>query len=765
VFEAFQQKEFVVKEVKDNERSILKITHETAKRTMHWDVGAFVPFDEFYNNMFQQNLIHKGTRAINPTLNLDCVRKNPFAERVAKVLFMISNLGEKNLINFRPTLDNLTLLLMKSVDENKMPLRNQIEAVLQELIKHNMIREENGEFYFYNEDEAELSTMIKNTAIGFDARANIIRDILFPYIAVEAKFRFANNDFRITANIDGRNYFATPNPDVQVSFLMYEKTKAEDLILSSTPNTLSVCLAELFEQNKDLKEVLDWYCKVENYLTNNSGGVTESRKISLGNFRQRNKELFETKIKHALYDLFDKTRFVSGQTVIESAEITGKGKERYKKIVEKHFANLYKHAELTKGMPVTADELRQAANESYNPKAYDLKPMSEAEKVVNDYINRMGNEMLLSDLIRQFAKIPYGWKDVTVVYIVTELVKRRLREIKYKHQLRFPIKDFVAKSLVSSERSSLAITSTQEISQELINGAIASWAKIFNEHIPSYSDGNALFDELKNKLDKTQIAKWQTLKTESESYPFARPLAHLTDTLNNWSQIRDPKRFFETLTAEKDATAELIDTCRTIDDFIGSQLSDYKSIKAFYEANSHNFSELSEEDKSKATHIREFFESENPVAQFPIIKKEQKELKKAIDEALQSIKAQTIARYEDIFDQLEELAKKHDCDANIYADRTYKSAILNKEKNILRLRAYLSEADKFENGERQKIFNEVARKQAAKAGNSVAEPPVPYGIPRANKIIASKADVDEYVEEIRTELMKLIDKKKKIIIE
>ncbi len=77
VFEAFQQLQFVIKEVKDNERSVLGITHYTAKTHADDEVGGFMPFDEFYNGMFESNLTHRGAKAIQNGLELDFVKKDP----------------------------------------------------------------------------------------------------------------------------------------------------------------------------------------------------------------------------------------------------------------------------------------------------------------------------------------------------------------------------------------------------------------------------------------------------------------------------------------------------------------------------------------------------------------------------------------------------------------------------------------------------------------------------------------------------------------
>src|SRR5690606_5764087 len=134
VFEAFQQLQFVIKQVKDNERSILGITHFTAKEHAEDQVGGFIPFDAFYNRQFNTNLTNRGAKAISNALELPFVQKNAFAQRVVKVLFMISNLLESQRQTFPSNIENLGVLLMDKLDQNKMQLQKDIAEVLQKLV-------------------------------------------------------------------------------------------------------------------------------------------------------------------------------------------------------------------------------------------------------------------------------------------------------------------------------------------------------------------------------------------------------------------------------------------------------------------------------------------------------------------------------------------------------------------------------------------------------------------------------------------------------
>ncbi|MCX6265824.1 MAG: BREX system P-loop protein BrxC [Bacteroidetes bacterium] len=726
VFDAFQQLEYVLAEVKDNERSVLKITHETAKLAKDLDLGTFISFDAFFNQMFWQNLIHRGTKAISPALELGFVKVDLFAQRVVKLLFMISNLLDTDKANFGSTLDNLTLLMMTKLDENKLQLRNQIEDVLKKLIENNIVREESKNYYFYNEDEVELSKLIANTQPGSDFIAETFKGILFPWLKVDNKIRFAGNDFKIAASIDGKNYLGT-NSDVNVSFTIFDDTETTQKSLSNPSHTLIFCLNEWFMEDKELRINFQWFCKVEKYIKNNQEYATEARKKSIDNFKSRNAEI-----------------------------------------------------KLTLGMPLTQEDLKLRANRAIAPNEYsELNPMTDAESMINDHITRQGNELLLSDLLDKYKAAPYGWKDVSIIYIVTELCKRKLRDLTYKNQPRYSITNFVNKALVASEYKNLGITSAQEISQDIINKAIQAWLIIFNEHISPNGDGNSLFDTLNNGLIK-HFEDWKILKNDYEKYLFAKHFNQLTDLLTEWISIREPKRLFEILDKDASETALLIDKCRNLKDFTIHSLKDYSDIRRFCELNEENFQHLDEVETVKVDRLKTFFLSDYPVDDFHLCKKTYKELKEALTKSIKDIKAETHTCYNAIFDELDALAIENAVANNVYANREQSLTLITNLQSITMLRLELSRADSFFSDERGKILLDANRQQQEKSQIEqnkkdyptnkekpvpiVTEPPASYNLPKANKILTSELEVDEYLAIIRKQMMALIHGNKNILV-
>ena len=75
VFENFANLGYVIKEVKDNERSILGITHFTAKQYKDVEVGTFVTFDAFFNDQLKSNVTHHANKILEPALDLDDIKK------------------------------------------------------------------------------------------------------------------------------------------------------------------------------------------------------------------------------------------------------------------------------------------------------------------------------------------------------------------------------------------------------------------------------------------------------------------------------------------------------------------------------------------------------------------------------------------------------------------------------------------------------------------------------------------------------------------
>jgi hypothetical protein len=67
-------------------------------------------------------------------------------------IFMISNLLENQRQTFPSNIDNLTVLLMDKLDQNKRQLQKDIQEVLDKLVEESIIREDKGSYFFFKRD-------------------------------------------------------------------------------------------------------------------------------------------------------------------------------------------------------------------------------------------------------------------------------------------------------------------------------------------------------------------------------------------------------------------------------------------------------------------------------------------------------------------------------------------------------------------------------------------------------------------------------------
>lgn len=762
VFESFQGLKFVIKEVKDNERSILSITHYTAKAHKDEEVGTFMPFDAFYNDQFSSNLTQRGRRAIENALDLPAVHGHDFAERVVKNLFMISNLKDSIRLTFPSNLDNLTILMMTNLDENKLQLQNKIKAVLDKLLEESIIREERGNYFFFNEDEMDLTNIIKDTILNGEDRLTEADRFIRSLLKIESKERYESNDFKVAYEIDKK--FFLRNGDVTVSVLMFERQPATQLALGNSISNLSICINEWFTADKHLMKDFEWYCKNVKYFGNNAGSSTGERIKTIEIFKNRNRELSE-KITKKITEKFPDTNFVSGQSVIGPDAINGsKPHERYKNLIAKHIGLVYKHHKLSNGYALTASDLRKVVRDKQTSNFNDLTP---AEQMLEDHITNMGGVLTVTDLVEKFEGIPFGWKDVATIHMIIELNRKKKRELEYRNQPRYKPVDFVEKALNTNERSACVVRDGEEISQAVIDETLLSYRNIFNQDLPSTTDGNRLFEVINEGLSKIFDTYKEYQESYYGSYPFGIHFNTLCQKLDSWIKIREPKRLFTALKEEQETVKRMFDQCKSLVEFIGRAMDSYKSIQTFYTENKENFTSLEPVEQEKAGMVGEFFRSDDPAMSFRHIRKAYDELKASIEQLKESLLKETLAAYELIFAELDGEANKLGVtDRMQYGDKEDCLTRIRKHKSITAIRYELSKAAAFKSDQLHLIVAYASKKSTAHDKpdtHSVGEPKE-YYITKLATVIRDEKELDAYLTQAKTEMLALLKEKKTIII-
>lgn len=783
VFNSFVNLGYVEKEVKGNERSIIKVTHSTAKQTKNQEVGNFIAFDQFFNAMFQGSLMAKGQRSIQKANDMivEC-NNRAFGQRVVNILFMICNLSETDRLIFPATVDNITCLLMSDVDAQKLSLKNDVQKVLDFLCDKNIIRNEPARqgvpetYCFYSEDEIEVAQMIKTQVIDNNTVAEELKEILFAYTIPAPREAFYSSRFTIGASIMGKNFLSN-NADVNIEFVMdSDQDNAHTYAFSNTNSKLIFFMSELYKGNRTLRNDFHWYCQVQKYMR--TPATSELRQKTREEFSKRAKEVYQRKIEKPFHEIFDTCPVISGLNVFEDLG-TAKGQERYKQVLNRHFANLYPQARLVDAsyMPRNSEELKSKISRKVEANDYSElnNTLTEAERQVENYLNRQFNEVNLKDIVTRYAAAPYGWNEVCTIYVVNELVRRHLRDYTYSNNPNVE-KTIVANNILR-EQAKFTIRPARKISQDLINRFQESWKDVFGAvSISSGIDSNELFNQCKIRLTENILNTERDCKKIAR-YPFVTTLNEAINELNRWNSERDPKEFFEMVIDARQSAKALMDKRKMVGEFITDQLSKYTAICQFVDDNRDNWSFLPESHADTVKSLKSIIAEPWPIDKMVPYNKMMRKLNAQLEEVKKAKIIEIERIYNEIFDQLEQFAATKKVSRDSFAKRDVTIMHKRNTSNILVLENNINTSDGFYNQQLDIIIKHIPvaapyppqPKGEGSNTSVVSEPPVKLTRNVRLNIqtsvpLKSEAEIDAYLRGLKKQLMTFIDSDCEVMI-
>ncbi|MFW5872344.1 MAG: BREX system P-loop protein BrxC, partial [bacterium] len=159
------------KHLSQSERSLLSAFQESALKKKDEDLGLLIPFNSFYGTIEQFidfNIKQVFTNASNRT------QIDDFSIEVLKVLFMIKHIKE-----MPATLERLATLMVSSVEEDKLALKNKIADALKQL-EAETLAQKNGEQYdFLTNEEQDINRQINNAEVNESAVIRKVSDAVY----------------------------------------------------------------------------------------------------------------------------------------------------------------------------------------------------------------------------------------------------------------------------------------------------------------------------------------------------------------------------------------------------------------------------------------------------------------------------------------------------------------------------------------------------------------------------------------------------------
>jgi hypothetical protein len=772
VLDSFEDMNYVDKQVKGNERSLINITYSIARETQDMEVGEFIPFDRFYGAMFQGSMQHLGQRAFeNARQALEVIEddeKQSFYRRVVYVLFMVCNLKEEDKQQFSATIDNVVTLLMSKIDASKAAIKQEVSTVLAYLIDKAVIRkiktETGSEIYeFFTEEESKVAQIIKNQQVDSNTYSDELRKIFFTHFGNPSnKENFATRSFSVGASIDGRNYLSN-NADVNVDFITTATTDSPDLFATSLRNTpqdfhLIYFIYPLLKDNQELRANFLYYCRVQKFAQ--EPAISEERQRTKKLFGQRADELYKKEILPQFQQILDTCPVISCGSVMSAADTgTAKKTERYKLLLNKHLETLYQYAGLVNNSetPKTQSDLSAKILRPVEPELGNL-PLSSPETKIKDWLERQPHDVTVADVIRQFAKVPYGWSDFATIYYLNELIRRHLYAFNYNNNPNVSRED-TARNIVR-DANKFTVEKAKAISQEVLNNFIEAWKHIFNVvTVKGSNDSTELFRNCKETDDSALnklLKNYRDLSRKINGCPFAHVIDEAITLMEQWLTIREDLKFFEVIIAARDTASQLFDRCKNINTFFGDQYERYQLMTKFLDDNRENFDFIPEQ-KDSVRSLRAINEDEEPWERMPSYTKLQKTLNVQLQEKKKELVKDITERYNATFDELEKYADSIKVERDKFAKRDITIAQKTNTNNFYALQANVNSVPQF-------YEDQVKIIDAAKPGEPGRKRKVIHLSTHTSKPMTSEADIDQYLLTLKAQLMQHLEENTDIMV-
>lgn len=791
VFDSFRDLQYVAREVKGTERSIIRVVHSTAQKSSEDEVGRYISFDELYNTMFPTGVQHSGQRIVWRGISMADKYDGDvkFAKRVVNVVFMISNLSESDRLLFPATLDFITTLLANDINEPRLTLKKKVEDVLNYLCESNVIRREQPKknieetYAFYTEEEMKVAAVIKSQQVDHNTRAEQLKEIFLKYFSnLKNKETYITRSFPISANIMGRTFLAN-NGDVTVEFKLDNEGPADQVAFANTNQPrLIFYLAPAYQQNRRLQVAFHDYCQMMKYMS--IPPTSEENERIRTEFSKRMNTQKEEVIDREFHKILDTCPvIVSGDILEDPGFNSTKGVERSTYALKKLFEKRYYKAILVNGasIPNTTEKLKAAIrrpvqNGEYEGVNADLTP---AEKEIEIYLNNQYGEVTVSDIVQKFSNAPWGWDSLATLYVLNELVRRHYRDYSYQNNPNVDVN--TAASKLISETSKFTVRKAETISRDLVNKFLDSWKYIFGQS--SYlksTDSTQIFREAKgNPESDAGLYKFRKEYREAEKkygrYAFFAPVLEALDLFDSLNDIKEPKTFFETVIAEKNKAHNMIDTVRQVLAFIRDQMKNYTDVHNFVRDNRENFSLLDGKYSQKIEEISKIDTQGWPIKMSDYLDLKD-DLSVALDKIRKQLRGEIKAAYEQAYDELVKGAKGDNVDPAIVIKPD--NIIFSKcqPDNIYVLQAnrdvsayFTAQAAKIQNAKPKPV-------PTPKTGNGATEPkPYPNSggssssnaaepnitnfelVTRTTAVISNETDVDNYLANLKAQMMAKIN--------
>ena len=772
IIELSKNNAFSGKQQSVGERSMLNITQDVAKLYKDKELENIVQFSDMYEGLrgVLQTKISSDIQQAERTLNDD------LALKVLKALFLL-----KYVKGFPTSLDNITRIMLPTLDTDFPGYRANIQDALNKLVRQSYIEKgANDEYHYQTNEEKDIETEIKNEELRPEAISEELKKIFRDEVFSESKIKLSTyKNFSygrmVDGVLDGRDsdmliHFITPMNHIHIDVNMYSMQH---------PNQLCVVL----DDDKSLEEDLVMFKKADKCLTRLLSRKDDGYRQQIISDKRRVNSRRKEAITNRLIELTKTARlYIAGGeiTSIKSQDLKNRLTEGMKCLVEQVYTNLSM-------LTIEYDDamLRSILNSSTTGAMFNSLEEDACSTEIFNEISRQSKLAVrtkVRDLIDKFKGSPYGWYDNATLCILAKLYQ--MDKISFRNN-GAPVADKdLYNTLVNTTQQQNTIVDIEEtIMPSQVTKLKSLYKGFFNDEscvaISAKDVHHAFVERMKKEVEKLHTI------TRVHRFEFTKPLDKVVDSLRSLTSMLYPGLYLNTKQIE-DILDDKIDIADEIDNFVsGPQFAIFTKIDTMKNGNQANLAYVSTDNINILNAIygslhpwKEMTKANNALTAISdeithLQNEARTDILAQIDTKLNSLKAipayalidDTLrSQIELFFTSLVEKAKNERFIGNLKAMHTdIEDAYNNSLKSINKW-----------------IEDDAAKKAAATAKDSGTDDVQPVIHKRPAKVVVNKAtamdvhfskpileneaDVEDYISELKKKMLNYIHQNKNIML-
>ncbi|SFS59329.1 BREX system P-loop protein BrxC [Marininema halotolerans] len=573
IFERVRNQGEAGKHLAHGERSLLSAIQEVALELKDEGTSRLASFSQFYEPI-RRFLDSRITYTINRASDRENIAD--FDIQVLKVLYMIKGISEVD-----ATYENITTLLIDSVDTIKADLKKKVRASLNNLRKEVLIQEHaNQTFSFLSDDEQEIQHEVDRTPVSDNDIDEKMGKEFFNSLYPHPRFSYLDAVFEFNREF---NDYSKGNSSRDLTLHVSTRDLSEEeAMLKSYGGYLVMRIGDAVVA-RDLEEGFKRVVQLQNYLNvKRSTQLPEEYKRiiddlgkQLAEFEKQAKVLLRDACKGAIF-------YVMGKEYIYRGTVENQIQEAMKKLVDNTFN---KKSYITEPVPLkNAVEVVTEWGKKGLPSG-TINQGQNNQLAYDDllrYLEQLQNKVIMyKQLIDTYTHKPYGWTEQDVAGITAALYQtKKIELIRLGTDLTVP--EQIASSLLNKrEREQVEIRVKVRMSPQDHGDLMDLLQEVFNnyEGIESYQDGARLLErylrEWEGRINAIQIRARQG--NPRFPYPEGEKLSALQSEIQALLECKDSKSLVEqSIQAFDDLLdgLELLDRCDPFYQGKGIQLFD-----------------------------------------------------------------------------------------------------------------------------------------------------------------------------------------------